>query len=85
MGFLVYSAWLYLGELRPLLLAMPQFSCKKLLTLVPQVPSDITTLPTYDQNRLLNQLIVQWSHEVCYNGILLIMRICLMTAACAYL
>ncbi len=34
--------------------------------LVPQVPSDITTLPTYVQNGQLSQLIVQWSHEVRY-------------------
>ncbi len=71
-------------------LAMPTnyefilFSCKKLLTLVPQVPSDITTLPTYDQNGQLSQLIVQWSHEVCCNSILLITGIHLITAACVY-
>ncbi len=32
--------------------------------LVPQVPSDITTLPTYDQNGELSQLNIQWSTEV---------------------
>ncbi len=32
--------------------------------LVPQVPSDITTLPTYDQNGQLSQLNIQWSIEV---------------------
>ncbi len=57
---------------------------KVTIALVPQVPSDITTLPTYDQNRQLSQLIVQWSHEVCCNGILLIMEIHLMIAACVY-
>ncbi len=32
--------------------------------LVPQVPSYITTLPTYDQNGELSQLNIQWSTEV---------------------
>ncbi len=71
----------------PILLAIyNQGSLSKLYTivLVPQEPSDITTLPIYVQNGQLSQLIVQWSHEVCCNGILLIMGIHLMTAACAY-
>ncbi len=60
------------------------FNVRNEYYLVPQVPSDITTLPTYDQSGQLSQLIVQWNHEVCCNGILLIMGICLMTAACVY-
>ncbi len=56
----------------------------KKCNLVPQIPSDLTTLPIYDQNGQLSQLIVQWSHEVCCNGILMIMGIHLMTSACVY-
>ncbi len=49
------------------------YYCKiNTIYIVPQVPSDITTLPTYDQSGQLSQLIVQWSHEVGCNGIIII-------------
>ena len=42
-----------------------KYKCATNSIVVPQVISDVTTLPTYDQNEKLSQLKVQWSHEVC--------------------
>ncbi len=51
--------------------------------LVPQVPSNIITLPTYGQTGQLSQLIVQWSHEVCCNNRVLKMEVIYTSDDCS--